>query len=88
MQKIEERCQAPRQGIARVAKIQLAAGAVPIYCVVTDVSDGTVCVQANGFPVPEEFTLLLTSDGPFRNGTYKVIWRRDGEVGAKLVRVA
>jgi hypothetical protein len=45
-------------------------------------------VHASGFHVPDEFVLLLTGDGPFQNGTYKVIWRRDEEVGAKLVRVA
>ena len=59
-----------------------------LYCVVTDISDGGVRVHANGFYVPDEFVLLVAGDGPFQNGTYRVIWRRDDEVGAKLVRVA
>ena len=88
MQKFGQTSQAPRQGLARLAKIQLGAGTVPLYCVVTDISDGTVHVHANGFHVPDEFTLLLAADGPFQNGIYTVIWRRDEEVGAKLVRVA
>jgi PilZ domain-containing protein len=71
-----------------VAKIQLGNGAPPLYCVVTDISDGGVRVHANGFYVPDEFVLLIAGDGPFQNGTYRVIWRRDDEVGAKLVRVA
>jgi hypothetical protein len=88
LQKFEERRQAARHGLTRVARIQLENGTPPLYCVVTDISDGGVHVHANGFHVPDEFVLLLTGDGPFRNGTYKVIWRRDEEVGAKLVRVA
>jgi PilZ domain len=87
LQESEERRQAPRHGIARVAKIMLSKGAAPLYCVVTDISDGGVRVHANGFHVPDEFVLLLEGDGPLDNGTYRVIWRRDDEVGAKLVRV-
>ena len=89
LQQFEERRQEPRQGLARVAQIQLRNDAAPIYCVVTDMSDGGVRVHANGFHVPDEFVLLLSNgDGPFQNGTYRVIWRRDEEVGAKLLRVA
>ena len=88
LQEFVERRQAPRHGIARVAKIQLGIGTPPIYCVVADISDGGVRIHANGFEVPDEFGLLLEEDGPSQVGTYKVIWRRDDEVGAKLVRVA
>jgi hypothetical protein len=88
LQKFEERRQTPRDGLARVAKIQLGTGTPPLYCVVTDISDGGVRVHSNGFHVPDEFVLLLDGDGPFQNGTYRVVWRRDDDVGAKLVRVA
>jgi hypothetical protein len=88
LQKFEERRQTPRHGLARVAKIQLGTGTAPLYCVVTDISDGGVRVHSNGFHVPDEFVLLLDGDGPFQNGTYRVVWRRDDDVGAKLVRVA
>jgi hypothetical protein len=47
-----------------------------------------VRVHSNGFHIPDEFVLLLAADGPFQNGTYRVVWRRDDDVGAKLVRVA
>jgi hypothetical protein len=40
LQKFEERRQEPRHGLARVAQIQLGTGAAPLYCVVTDISDG------------------------------------------------
>jgi hypothetical protein len=83
----EERRQAPRHGLARLAKIQLDSGMQPLYCLVTDISDGGVRVHANGFHVPDEFRLLMTGDGPFQNGDYRVIWRLGEEVGAKLLRV-
>jgi hypothetical protein len=87
LQKFEERRQAPRHGLARLAKIQLGIDTSPLYRLVTDISDGGVRVHANGFEVPDEFVLLLAGDGPFQNGTYKVVWRHDREVGAKLVSV-
>lgn len=88
LQKFEERRREPRHGLARIAKIRLENGAAPLYCVVTDISDGGVHIHANGFHVPDEFVLLLAGDGPFQNGSYRVIWRRGEEVGAKLLRVA
>jgi hypothetical protein len=87
LQKFEDRRQTPRHGIAHLAKIQLGISTTPLYCIITDISDGGVRVHANGFEVPDEFGLLLDGDGPFQNGTYRVIWRRDQEVGAKLVCV-
>jgi len=81
----EERRETPRHGVGRLAKIQLGIGTPPLYCLVADISDGGVRVYANGFDVPDEFGLLLAGDGPFKNGTYRVIWRHDHEVGAKLV---
>jgi hypothetical protein len=87
LQKFEERREVPREGVARLAKIQLENGSPPLYCLVTDTSDGGVRVHANGFHVPDEFALLLSGYGPFQSGTYRVIWRRGEEVGAKLLRV-
>jgi hypothetical protein len=83
----EDRRQAPRQGGARLAKIQLGHDAAPFYCIVTDTSDGGVRVHANGFHVPDEF--VLHSCGPaLQCGTFTVIWRHREEVGAKLLRIA
>jgi hypothetical protein len=89
LQKSEERRQAPRHSLSRLAKINLGGGTPPLYCVVTDIAEGGVRIHSNGFHVPEEFMLLLSSDdGPFHSGTYRVVWRRDEEVGAKLIRVS
>jgi hypothetical protein len=84
---LEDRRQAARQGVSCLAKIQLGDTAPPLYCIVTDTSDGGVRVHSNGFHVPDEFTLLLCGHGPVQHGTYRVIWRHDEEVGAKLLRI-
>jgi len=84
--KFEDRRQTPRHGIARLAKIQLGISTTPLYFIITAISGG-VRVHANGLEVLGEFGLLLDGDGPFQSGTYRVIWRRDHEVGAKLVCV-
>jgi hypothetical protein len=84
-----ERRNAPRHSIGRLAKVRLGNGAPPLYCVVTDISDGGIRIFANRFEVPDEFELELSGvDGPFQNGTYRVIWRFGQEVGAKLIRVS
>lgn len=83
---LENRRQTARQGVSCLAKIQLGNGTAPLYCIVTDTSDGGVRVHSNGFHVPDEFTLLMSSDGGPQHGTYRVIWRHEEEVGAKLIR--
>jgi PilZ domain len=83
--KREERRGAPRYPLDRLAKIQFGVDTPPLYCLITDTSDGGVRINVPGFEVPDEFVLLLSGDGPARNGTYKVIWRHGQEVGAKLV---
>ena len=84
---LEDRRQAARQGVSCLAKIQLGARASPLYCIVTNTSDGGVRVHSNGFHVPDEFTLLLCGHGSVQHGTYRVIWRHDEEVGATLLRI-
>jgi hypothetical protein len=83
---LDEKRQAARQGVSYLAKIQLENDTPPLYCIVTDTSDGGVRVHSNGFHVPDEFTLLLSGHGTVQQGTYRVIWRRGEEVGAKLIR--
>ena len=83
---LAENRRAVRQGVSCLAKIQLDNGTPPLYCIVTDTSGGGVRVHPNGFHVPDEFTLPLCGHGPVQHGTYRVIWRRDEEVGAKLIR--
>jgi hypothetical protein len=50
-----------------------------------DISNGGVRFTANGYVVPDEFVLLLSGDGPARDGAYRVIWRLGDEVGAKYI---
>jgi hypothetical protein len=83
---LEERRQAARHSVSCLAKIQLGSGSAPLYCIVAETSDGGIRVHSNGFHVPDEFTLLLCGHGSVQPGTYKVIWRRGEEVGAKLIR--
>lgn len=85
LQTFADRRQSPRLGPARLAKIQLGDGAAPFYCIVSDTSDGGVHIHANGFHVPDEFALLSCGEA-LQCGTFRVIWRRGEEVGAKLIR--
>jgi hypothetical protein len=50
-----------------------------------DISDGGVRLNAKGLDVPDEFLLLLSTDGVVRESTCKVAWRYGDEVGAKFV---
>ena len=83
--KCAEKRAAPRYALARMAKIQAGYNSAPAYCIITDISDGGVRVYLNGLEVPDEFVLLLSGDGPAKDGRYKVVWRQGDEVGAKYV---
>jgi PilZ domain len=87
MPSFEERRGTQRYPLDHLAKIQFTIDTPPLYCIVTDTSDGGVRINfnVNGFDIPDELTLLLSGDGPAQEGKYRVIWRRDTEVGAKLV---
>ena len=75
-----------RRHCFRAAKIQL--GAWTRDCVVIDISDGGVRLNAEGLDVPDEFVLLLSTDGVVRESMCRVAWRYGDEVGAKFVAVA
>jgi hypothetical protein len=83
--KSQERRTVPRYTLERMAKIQLGYDGPLAYCLITDISDGGVRIYLNGLDVPDEFVLLLSGDGPAKDGRYKVVWREDDEVGAKYV---
>ena len=83
---LAENRRAARQGVSCLAKIQLDNGTPPLYLHCYRHFRWGVRVHSNGFHVPDEFTLLLCGHGPVQHGTYRVIWRRDEEVGAKLIR--
>jgi hypothetical protein len=80
-----ERRAAPRYLVERLAKIQAKIGAPMRHCLVTEISDGGIRLNAFGCDVPDEFVLLRSGDGPAKDGRYKVMWRDGDIVGAKLV---
>ena len=75
-----------RRHCFRAAKIQL--GASTRDCLVMDISDGGVRLNAKGLNVPDEFALLLSTDGVVRESMCKVAWRYGDEVGAKFLAAA
>lgn len=83
--KAKEKRGAPRYPLERLAKIQPGRSNPPRYCLITDISNGGVRVNAFGFDIPDEFVLLPSGDGSARDGTYRVIWRLDRDVGAKFI---
>ena len=82
----EEKRRTSRYPLERLAKIQLGESLAPRYCLVTDVSDGGVRINAFGYAVPDEFLLRLSGDGPAQDGFYRVTWRLGYDVGAKFIR--
>jgi PilZ domain len=83
--KPEERRQAQRFPLERLAKIQVGVDMPPRICLVVDISGGGVRINGYGFDIPDEFVLQLSGDGPAKDGTYRVIWRFASEIGAKFV---
>jgi len=69
--------------------VKIRTGADPLRdCLILEISDECARLYVVAFDVPEEFALLLSGDdGIDRENKYKVVWRRDREVGAKLVSV-
>jgi hypothetical protein len=81
--KPEDQRQSPRYPLERLAKLRPASGGAPQYCLVTDMSDGGVRLNAFGCKIPDEFALALAGDGPAQDGRYFVIWRLGSDAGAK-----
>ena len=82
----EDERQSPRYPLERVAKLEPPDGGRVCYCLVIDMSDGGVRLRGFGeIEFPDQFVLNISGDGPAKDGTYRVIWRRDPEVGARLV---
>lgn len=79
----EDRRQSQRYSLERLAKLRPAKGGAPEYCLVTDMSDGGVRLNAFGRKIPDEFVLSLAGDGPAHTGRYFVMWRLGSDVGAK-----
>ena len=77
-----------RRRCYRAAKIQFGDGTLTCDCVVINISDVGVRLNAEGLDVPDEFVLLLSTDGVIQENTCKVAWRCGDEVGAKFVTAA
>lgn len=78
----EERRRDPRERVEYLATLITGKDA-PRYCLVTDLSDGGVRVNAVGYKVPDEFGLRMAGDATPKR--YRVIWRVGRNVGAMLI---
>ena len=78
----EERRRDPRERVEYLATLITGKDA-PRYCLVTDLSDGGVRVNAVGYKVPDEFGLRMAGEATPKR--YRVIWRVGRNVGAMLI---
>jgi hypothetical protein len=53
------------------------------HCLVTEMSDGGIRINAIGYKVPDEFGLRVPGNEPAK--AYKVVWRIGHDVGARLI---
>ena len=82
---VADRRRTLRRPLGHLAVIMAEPGAPPHYCLAIDTSDGGVRVStSHDFDVPNQFILRLSGE----EATYKVIWRKGRQVGAKLVNRA
>jgi hypothetical protein len=83
---IDEKRRNPRQRLGRLATMKLGAGMPPRCVLVTNVSEDGVRLLLNGIEAVDEFVLLFHGNGgPAADGTYRLAWRKDNDVGAKFV---
>ena len=76
-----ERRQGVRFGTTIPALIHVAGGASLLPCTVLDVSEGGGRIRLEApLMLPDQFTLLLTSNGRVRRDC-RVIWRQDVYLG-------
>jgi hypothetical protein len=83
----DERRAAPRRRLGRLATIS-GIGISQRYCIVSNISAEGVRIHANGYAVPDDFTLLFPGDGLAQSGNYKVVWRQEQDIGAKFISAA
>lgn len=82
---LADRRKNPRQRIGQLATIKLGVGLEPRYVLITNSSAEGVRLQLNGIEPVDEFVLLFHGNGASRDGTYRVVWRQDQEIGAKFI---
>ena len=67
-----------------MTKIKTGPDAPLRDCLILDMSEQGVRLYIGGLNIPAQFTLLLGDDA-VSECVYEVIWRRDREIGARLV---
>jgi hypothetical protein len=83
---VNEQRHSPRQRLGRLATMKLGAGMPPRCVLVTNVSEDGVRLLLNGIEAIDEFVLLFHGNGgPARDGTYRLAWRKDNDIGARFV---
>jgi hypothetical protein len=86
----EDRRGSMRRHLYHTVNMRFGVDTLLHECIILDISDEGVRLYVVGADVPDEFVLLLSGDnGMDQENKYKMIWRRDREVGAKsLLSVA
>jgi hypothetical protein len=80
---LKEQRRSLRRPVGHIAVIRANPSATPHYCIVIEESDGGVRISIpHDFEAPDEFVLRRYSGG---EASYKVVWRKDRLIGAKLV---
>jgi PilZ domain len=79
-----ERRKAARQVLQLNAIIERAPNLLPLSCLIVDMSVTGARISAPDTALPNDFTLLLSREGPVRRNC-KVVWRRDSTVGVQFV---
>ncbi len=80
----EDRRGSARRHLYHTVNMRIGADTLLHECIILDISDEGVRLYAVGVDVPDEFALLLSGDdGVDQENKYKVIWKREHEVGAK-----
>jgi hypothetical protein len=82
--KTKEKRTSVRRHLYHLTKMKTGSGIPLRDCLILDISDRGARIYIGGLNVPDRFNLLLGED-VVSEYSYEVIWRRDREIGAKLV---
>jgi hypothetical protein len=82
----DDKRQPGRHLLGRLATMTSIDGAAARLCTVMRSQDGLVRVNANGAKIDDEFMLHFSGDSSLSDGTYRVLWRHDPIVLAKLIK--
>jgi PilZ domain len=82
----KERRASERRLMHHLTKIRIGNNIPLRDCLILDISDRGVRLYVGNLDVPDRFNLLIGED-VVSECSYEVIWRRDREIGAKLVSV-